>query len=174
LGKWDVKDVPLKQDASRWSILSLAAYFGVRGTLDVDDKKDSIDLTDIAVEKRSEDEEITEAQLSSWGANDTLANRKDVGHLLKIWNGKRRFYWIPLGSEFPGLDSVYRDDSKAYFVQVKTGKTAIDAARWIEKAFVYSKLLLEALGNPTDIKVALLVGSEPSQCPVLENASETI
>jgi hypothetical protein len=36
LGKWDVKDVPLKQEPSRWSILSLATYFGVRGTIDVD------------------------------------------------------------------------------------------------------------------------------------------
>jgi hypothetical protein len=32
---------------------------------------------------------------------------------------------------------------------------------------VYSKLLLEALDNPENIKVALLVGSEPSKGPVL-------
>jgi hypothetical protein len=119
------------------------------------------------VEKRAEDEEATGAQLSSWGADYTEPNRKDVGHLIKVWNEKTRFYWIPLGSEFPGLDSVYRDDSKVYFVQVKTGKIAKDADRCIEKAFVYSSLLLEALGNPASIKVALLVGSEPSKCPVL-------
>jgi hypothetical protein len=124
LGDWNVKDVPLKQEPSEWSISSFAAYFGVRvwGTKDVDDNKDSIDLSDIAVEKRSEDEEVTEAQLSSWGKHNTEPNRKDVGHLIKVWNAKTRFYWIPLGSEFPGLDSVYRDGSKVYFVQVKTGK----------------------------------------------------
>jgi hypothetical protein len=54
-----------------------------------------------------------------------------------------------------------------YFVQVKTGKIAKDADCWIEKGFVYSRLLLEALGNPANAKVALLVGSEPSECPVL-------
>jgi hypothetical protein len=79
--------VPLKQEPFRWSVLSLAAYlFGVRGAIDVDDDEDSIDLTDIAVEKRSEGEEVAEAQLSSWGAENTEPNRKDVGHLIKIWN----------------------------------------------------------------------------------------
>jgi hypothetical protein len=135
--------------------------------MNVDDNEDSIDLTDITVEKRLEGE-VTETLLSpSWGASNTESNRKDVAHLIKVWREKTRFYWIPLGSDFPGLDSVYRDGSKVYFVQVETEEIAKDAARWIEKAFEYSKLLLEALGNPENIEVALLVGSEPSKCPVL-------
>lgn len=131
------------------------------------ESRDSIDLTGIHVEKRLEDKKVMEADLSSWKDENKEANRKDVGHLIRVWEEKKRFYWVPRGSEFPGLDSVYRDHSKVYFIQVKTGEVAKDGARWIEGAFLYSKLLLEALGSPTGIKVTILVGSEPSKCPVL-------
>ena len=111
--------------------------------------------------------------MSLWGDEDKEQNRKDVGHLVQIWNQKTRFYWVPGGDAFPGLDSVFRDESKVYFIQVKTGAVAKEASRWIEKAFHYSLLLLDALGKPSDVQASILVGAEPSNCPVLGKRKRT-
>jgi hypothetical protein len=159
--------VPLKQEPvpSGWSILLLASFFGVRGRpVDVDNDEDenSTQSTSLASRRRG-DRRLRRLRIN------TEPNRKYVGDLVKVWNESSTIIldYSRLGSEFPVFDSVDRDHSKFYFVQGKTGKVVKDAARWIEKVFVYSKLLLKALGIPANIEVVLLVGSEPSKRPVL-------
>jgi hypothetical protein len=79
------------------------------------------------------------------------------------------FYWRPLGEQFPGLDSVYKEgSSNLYFItHVKTGK-AVDEfdSGWIEKAVRISTLVYEKLGRP-EIKCTLLLGCAPQSPPVL-------
>lgn len=172
LGKWAIEDVPLEavnplESVSSW----LAAFFNAgpffSGTVE------TVDFRNIPQYQRTVDEEIEEEDLSDWDSSsgnvNTEANRRDVGHLIKLWNSNTpRFYWTPLGSQFPGLDSICRDQSRLYFVQVKTGEVATNKTHsWIDGAFEYTERILQKLGNPTHVEVTILLGTEPAKPPVL-------
>ena len=170
MGKWKIEAVPTEKttpNPHEW----VAAFLGWFKTSTNQVDMDTLDLKNIPVKQRTADETVDEADLNAWdtkkGTVNTEANRKDVGHLINTWKTCTRFYWVPLGSEFPGLDSMLRDGSKVYFVQVKTGKIARKTYSWIDDAFKYTKLLLEKLGNTKGIEVTILLGTEPSNPPVL-------
>lgn len=175
LGKWSIKDVPLKrEDGVAGAVQWVGSFLGIGPTSTNPDV--IVDFKDIPVVQRSEGDPVAEADLTGWPANtkdgtvkvNTADNRKDVGHLVATWNSNlESFYWIPLGGEFPGLDSVCRQGNQLYFVQVKTGKLAEEIYRWIAEAFLYTQLLLEKMGNTDDLDVTILVGGEPSSTPAL-------
>lgn len=143
-----MRDLTVTTSISRWTFSSSMPTFWLVAFW----------LTGIEVVKRLETDRVAEADLSSWKTENKEANRKDVGHLVEAWKTKNRFYWAPGGSQFLGLDSVYLESSRVCFVQVKTGNEALSASRWIEDAFLYSKLLLDALGSPKQITVTILIG----------------
>lgn len=175
LGKWSIKDVPLKkEDGVAGAVQWLGSFLGIGPTST--NRDDIVDFKGILVVQRSEGDSVEEADLTGWPASmkdgkvkvNTADNRKDAGHLVATWNSNlESFYWIPLGDEFPGLDSVCRQGNQLYFVQVKTGKVAEEVHKWIAEAFLYTQLLLEKMGNTDDLDVTILVVGEPSSTPAL-------
>lgn len=129
------------------------------------------------MKKRAAGEPVDEVDLIAWdtdtkkGTVNTEANRKDVGYLINTWKTCTHFYWVPLGNEFPGLDSVLRKGSKLYFVHVKTGKVAMKTYSWIDDAFKYTKLLFDKLENTKGLEVTILW--EQSHRTLLSSESES-
>jgi hypothetical protein len=169
LGKWTIKDVPLEKESKDWSHMAwLGSLFGAGGKTSAGEAV-VLDFKGIPVKQRTQNDTVVAADLpEEWGKEATKEeNRQDVGHLIDVWETQPRFYWLRLGKEFPGIDSVYKDGSKVYFLQVKTGQTANETYRWVAKAYEYSRLLLDQVGNPQNIEVTIVLGTEPSTRPVV-------
>ena len=143
LGKWNIKDLADEHNTAGFPSGLLEWLLGSCISKEAAEtfSEGTIDLNGVALMKRDEDEyNVKLSDWTGWGDDETLENKLDVCHLVDVWSkteDDEMFFWRPLGEQFPGLDSVFKEgSSNLYFItHVKTGK-AVDEfdSGWIEKA----------------------------------------